>query len=56
VAQQEGVAANLAGGTHHASADAGGGFCVFNDVAVAARLMQAEQAMADGRASRRAWR
>ena len=37
-----GVAANLAGGTHHASADKGGGFCVFNDVAVAARLMQAE--------------
>ncbi|WP_396269372.1 histone deacetylase [Ideonella sp.] len=38
----EGVAANLAGGTHHASADKGSGFCVFNDVAVAARLMQAE--------------
>lgn len=37
-----GVAANLAGGTHHASADKGSGFCVFNDVAVAARLMQAE--------------
>jgi acetoin utilization deacetylase AcuC-like enzyme len=37
-----GVAANLAGGTHHASADKGGGYCVFNDVAVAARLMQAE--------------
>ena len=37
-----GIAANLAGGTHHASADKGGGFCVFNDVAVAARLMQAE--------------
>ena len=37
-----GLAANLAGGTHHASADRGGGFCVFNDVAVAARLMQAE--------------
>jgi len=36
------VAANLAGGTHHASADKGGGYCVFNDVAVAARLMQAE--------------
>src|SRR5690606_3175283 len=34
--------ANLAGGTHHASADKGGGFCVFNDFAVAARLMQAE--------------
>jgi acetoin utilization deacetylase AcuC-like enzyme len=38
----EGVAVNLAGGTHHASADRGGGYCVFNDVAVAARLMQAE--------------
>lgn len=38
----EGVAANLAGGTHHASADKGGGYCVFNDAAVAARLMQAE--------------
>ena len=37
-----GVAANLAGGTHHASADKGGGYCVFNDAAVAARLMQAE--------------
>jgi acetoin utilization deacetylase AcuC-like enzyme len=37
-----GVAANLAGGTHHAYADRGSGFCVFNDVAVAARLMQAE--------------
>jgi acetoin utilization deacetylase AcuC-like enzyme len=39
---KEGVAANVAGGTHHACADRGGGFCVFNDVAVAARLMQAE--------------
>lgn len=38
----EGVAANLAGGTHHAYAHKGSGFCVFNDVAVAARLMQAE--------------
>ncbi|HEX5737523.1 MAG TPA: histone deacetylase [Hydrogenophaga sp.] len=37
-----GVSANLAGGTHHAYADRGGGFCVFNDAAVAARLMQAE--------------
>ncbi|HWS04863.1 MAG TPA: histone deacetylase [Burkholderiaceae bacterium] len=43
-AQSEGVAANLAGGTHHAHADRGGGFCVFNDAAVAARLMQAEAA------------
>lgn len=39
----EGVAANLAGGTHHAYADKGSGFCVFNDVAVAARAMQAER-------------
>jgi acetoin utilization deacetylase AcuC-like enzyme len=38
----EGVAANLAGGTHHAYAWKGSGYCVFNDVAVAARLMQAE--------------
>jgi len=38
----QGVGANLAGGTHHAQADKGSGFCVFNDVAVAARLMQAE--------------
>ena len=39
---EEGVAANLAGGTHHAYAHKGSGYCVFNDVAVAARLMQAE--------------
>jgi acetoin utilization deacetylase AcuC-like enzyme len=41
-ALREGVSANLAGGTHHAYPDKGGGYCVFNDVAVAARLMQAE--------------
>ena len=41
---REGIAANIAGGTHHAYADKGGGFCVFNDAAVASRLMQAEQA------------
>jgi acetoin utilization deacetylase AcuC-like enzyme len=40
----EGVAGNLAGGTHHAYPDKGSGFCVFNDVAVAARLMQVEWA------------
>ncbi len=40
VALQEGVAANLAGGTHHAMRDSGQGYCVFNDVAVAARLLQ----------------
>lgn len=38
-----GVAANLAGGTHHAYSDHGEGFCVFNDAAIAARLMQAER-------------
>lgn len=43
-ALREGLAANIAGGTHHAYPDKGGGFCVFNDAAVAARLMQAEQA------------
>jgi len=44
VALVEGVAANLAGGTHHASADRGSGYCVFNDVAVAARAVQADAA------------
>lgn len=39
----DGVAVNLAGGTHHAHANRGQGFCVFNDAAIAARLMQAER-------------
>jgi acetoin utilization deacetylase AcuC-like enzyme len=38
----EGVAVNLAGGTHHAFRDHGAGFCVFNDAAVAARVLQEE--------------
>lgn len=42
-ALQEGVAANLAGGTHHAFADCGEGFCIFNDVAVAIRDLQARR-------------
>jgi len=41
-ALRDGVAANLAGGTHHAFHDHGEGFCVFNDAAVAARAMRAE--------------
>lgn len=41
-AVEDGVAANIAGGTHHAYAERGGGFCVFNDAAVASRLLQAE--------------
>lgn len=40
VALQEGVSVNLAGGTHHAYRDKGSGFCVFNDAAIAARVMQ----------------
>jgi acetoin utilization deacetylase AcuC-like enzyme len=43
VALDEGVSANLAGGTHHAFADRGEGFCVFNDVAVAARVLQRDR-------------
>lgn len=42
-ALSQGIAGNLAGGTHHAASDKGGGFCVFNDAAVTARLMQAER-------------
>jgi acetoin utilization deacetylase AcuC-like enzyme len=37
-----GSAMNLAGGTHHAFPDHGEGFCVFNDVAIAIRLLQSE--------------
>ncbi len=40
-ALRDGVAMNLAGGTHHAFADHGEGFCVFNDVAIAVRMLQA---------------
>ena len=46
-ALDEGVGANLAGGTHHAFPDHGEGFCVLNDVAVAVRVLQR-----DGRARR----
>lgn len=35
-ALEDGIAANLAGGTHHAFRDRGSGYCVFNDTAVAA--------------------
>ena len=42
----EGVSGNLAGGTHHAFADHGEGFCVLNDVAVAIRALQVEGAIA----------
>ncbi len=39
-AMDDGLAVNLSGGTHHAFPDRGEGFCVFNDVAVAARVLQ----------------
>ena len=42
IALAEGLAGNIAGGTHHSYADKGGGFCVFNDIAVAARQLQTE--------------
>jgi acetoin utilization deacetylase AcuC-like enzyme len=41
-ALREGTALSLGGGTHHACRDEGQGFCVFNDVMVALRVMQAE--------------
>jgi acetoin utilization deacetylase AcuC-like enzyme len=43
-AVEDGVAASLAGGTHHAGTSWGEGFCVFNDTAVATREMQARGA------------
>ncbi len=42
-ALEDGASVNLAGGTHHAGPARGEGFCCLNDVAVAARLMQAER-------------
>src|SRR6266478_1281202 len=44
-ALEDGLAGNLAGGTHHAFADHGEGFCVLNDVAIAVRKLQAEGAI-----------
>ena len=39
LALHRGVACHLAGGTHHAFSDYGSGFCIFNDCAVAARVL-----------------
>ena len=41
-ALEDGLSANLAGGTHHAFADQGEGYCVFNDSVIAVRALQAE--------------
>jgi len=42
LALQYGLACNTAGGTHHAFPSYGSGFCIFNDLAIAARAVQAE--------------
>jgi acetoin utilization deacetylase AcuC-like enzyme len=39
-ALREGLASNLAGGTHHSFPDHGEGYCVLNDIAIAARVLQ----------------
>ena len=44
-ALEQGCAANLAGGTHHAFADRGEGFCIFNDAAVTCLKLLAEGAI-----------
>lgn len=43
--EEAGAAGNLAGGTHHAFAHEGAGYCVFNDLAVAARVAQRDHAV-----------
>lgn len=40
MALQDGISGNLAGGTHHSMPDHGEGFCVYNDVAVAIKVLQ----------------
>ena len=42
LALEHGVACHLAGGTHHAFPDYGSGFCIFNDIAVSARVLLEE--------------
>ena len=42
LALEHGVACHLAGGTHHAFPDYGSGFCIFNDIAVSARVLLGE--------------
>jgi acetoin utilization deacetylase AcuC-like enzyme len=45
LALEHGYAANSAGGSHHALADTGAGYCVFNDLAIAANRLTAEGAV-----------
>lgn len=42
---RDGVACNLAGGTHHAYPDHGEGYCVLNDIAIATRVLQRDGAL-----------
>ncbi|MBD2106637.1 histone deacetylase [Nodosilinea sp. FACHB-13] len=42
LALEHGLACNTAGGTHHAFPDYGSGFCIFNDLAIATRVLQAQ--------------
>lgn len=42
LALEHGIACNTAGGSHHARKEQGAGFCVFNDVAVAIKVLQAD--------------
>ena len=43
LALQHGIACNTAGGTHHAFPDYGSGFCIFNDLAVTARVLKRQR-------------
>lgn len=45
LARRHGLAANLAGGSHHAFADHGEGFSVFHDIAVAVRVLQRDHGL-----------
>jgi acetoin utilization deacetylase AcuC-like enzyme len=45
LALQQGLAGSTAGGSHHGQRETGAGFCVFNDVAVAAKALHAERAI-----------
>ncbi|MEO1622220.1 MAG: histone deacetylase [Cyanobacteria bacterium J06632_3] len=42
LALQHGIACNTAGGTHHAFPSYGSGFCIFNDLAIALKVLQAQ--------------
>ncbi|PZO54116.1 MAG: histone deacetylase [Phormidesmis priestleyi] len=43
LALQQGIACNTAGGTHHAFPSYGSGFCIFNDLAIALKVLQAQK-------------